>query len=300
LAGGYNIGTDITVNDIDATNGGLNSWAGGSPDRRTAFPYGSSSGTKISVNEDQEVRAGAQQGQGWDLEGMFFNSGGNRLSIIGGYDFLLGNAGYTSGDMLVDITPFGDTNGPVTSSINYVIKFDWSTAPTTWSGDKVNIGYTIYKMGDAADGTWQASTFFPTSDPWRYSPHNSDPILDKGVATVLRNVGSVTSDASTSNSVPYTFQGTDRFALMVGAFASEDSVSGYDTYKGVGAIFADAAAVLGSPLQEFGGKFTMQCGNDEILGFKTNSNQLQVPDVGSTSVLLGLALLGLGLVIRRK
>lgn len=299
IIGTTNVGTDVTV--FDQATGAT--WGS---DTRIAYPYGVSSGpasSKISVLEDQEVRNGALQDERYDLEAVFFARSLNRLTILGQYNFRDGvedkswGQTWTSGDMMVDVSPFASPPQPPIgdpwdlTSINYVIKFDWDNA-TAWSSNQSTVGYSIYKRVAGDGGSWQ-DVFFPQfgdSNPWRYTPGGSQQALSSGTALILRNVGSVTSDMATSDNIPYAFLGTsERFALVIGQGAT-----------GIGGIMDDYKASHNQvALQEFGAKFTMYCGNDEILAFVTNTNQ-QVPDSGSTNLLLGIALLMFAGACRRK
>ncbi len=287
---GLQVGTDITVSD----NQSGNSWGGA--DGRTALPYGvttGGAGAKIAVGEDNEVTVGALQGQAWDLEAIFYNASNARLTIMGGYDFAAGNGGYKSGDMMIDITPFGDQNN--NTSLNYVIDFAWNDN-FVWGSTqtKMDVNYTIYKVTNVNQGTWLAPTVpqFVNSGPWRFTNISAQQ-LDTGTASVYRDIGSVTSDNNN-----YVFANESRYALMIGG-KNADEGAGYvedynPSYIGIGAILADIQGV-----QTFGTKFTMACGNDEILGFRVASNSVGVPDSSTTLILIGASLFGF-FIARRK
>jgi hypothetical protein len=85
---GYNLGLEITVNDLI-----LNStYSGGSPARG------------IAGEDDETERDGnlvTYTDQWWDLEGMFWNAERETLSIVGGFDYLNGVAGESIGDLFI-------------------------------------------------------------------------------------------------------------------------------------------------------------------------------------------------------
>ena len=52
--------------------------------------YGTGGGWHGGPFENNEVEPGASTGQGWDLEGFYFNAGISALALVGGFDFVLG------------------------------------------------------------------------------------------------------------------------------------------------------------------------------------------------------------------
>jgi hypothetical protein len=236
-----------------------------------AHPYG----TNITIydgegvlNEDNEAEVGMIQNQSWDLEGVFQNN--SILTMIGGYDFKNGNAGYTSGDLFISTT--GDYGAPIYENYytngnlevdnsfgyEYVLDIDWST-----------LGYVVYKL-DPSDKTqksyyWQNQTGSATSNPWQYV--SGGEIVGSGTGT---NWGLVTDSG-------------------LSAWGSDNKH--YAVSFDLGAVFDDAGIHGG----DFNSHFTMGCGNDNLIG----QGAIPAPEP-STLILLGAGIAALGFARRRS
>lgn len=219
--------------------------------------------------EDNEVEPGNIKSQSWDLEGFFLD--GTKLSMIGGYNFKLGNDGYTSGDIFISTdsnygTPigyYGTTRSydtvKQTFGYEYVLDINWTT-----------LAYNVYKL---TTNSYTRTAYYSenetgtaTSNPWQY--------VSGGIW-----VGSGT--------------GTGGNLLASSVYYGEYGLQGYNydnRHYGVsfdlGAIFADAD-LSG---QDFYSHFTMGCGNDNLIGHGSTP----VPEP-STLLLLTAGLAGLGL-----
>ncbi len=217
-------------------------------------------------NEDNEVEAGAAPGQIWDLEAFELN--GTSLSLWGGFDFINGqNQGgnnWGSGDIFIDVNGdavwgAGTTRSTLNSYYNYdyAIRFDRS-------GDTLTGTYSILDIGANTlviqSYDWSGN-LFDWSNPYRVGTLGAgDSILSSG----LEFSYTAGADASALGLVGGTH---NRLTLDVGFLGAQLD----------GALF----------------HFTMECGNDNLMG------RASVPDGGAALCLLGLGVGAVGLLRRR-
>lgn len=240
-------------------------------------------GTAGSVGlEDDETEPSTIHSQQWDLEGFFLD--GNVLSMVGGFDFANGvyyaprSHTYTSGDIFLDIDNLlwdvndlnsaaaWDQNGPshLASNGTFTNSLGWDYAI------RLNFGatntYTVWKL--TSNTLLLDTSDIPQSNPWRIADEN-DPTL-----TLV------------SGPLAFAFD-TNLTDAQVGFSSSFGSGGTHYAVRGIDLGF------LGQNT-EFLAHFTMECGNDLLVG-----NSTTVPEPG-TLLLLGVGLAGLAWRARRR
>jgi|WetSurSiteA1Bulk_404760.scaffolds.fasta_scaffold23797_1 hypothetical protein len=233
---------------------------------------GSSFGSNITIydgrgysgtgqgGEDGETEPGMINSQVWDLEAFLLN--GNKLSMVGGWNFKTGAPGYSyeSGDIFID------TNGdawygkdvvapavlPSNYGYEYVLDVEWASGT-----------YKVYSLGATSNLVQVLESYNQIeSNPWRLSPSLENEIVVASGSFVFE-------------------QGlTDAAVGFLGG--SHYSVSGFDlSFLNPGTTFI--------------AHFTMGCGNDNLIGQGTTP----VPEP-ATMLLLGTGLIGLAGFGRKK
>lgn len=211
------------------------------------------------IEEDQEIEPGAVQGQQWDLEAFHLN--GTTLSMVGGFDFINGEDTFASGDIFIDVNGDAVWGTPASSGgtviennsafhYDYVVAFGGRTLTSGLDSDDQTLDgtYKVYSLTGASEVTVRYDVT-KASNPWIYN--------DGGT---LVQEGNVTQTAYTGGEY---------------AGATHYELGGIDL------------SFLGSDLQGALFKFTMECGNDNLVG------RTPVPDGGLTAALLGIGLFGL-------
>lgn len=208
--------------------------------------------------EDQEVEPGAATGQEWDLEGVFYD--GTYISLVGGWDFLGTEDGYSSGDIFVSTTGDAIYGSDITSV-------------ETVDGDDSFI-YNTFGYEYVFDVDWDSGT-------WTLYEIDED--------TVLLNADAF----ETGNPVSYVSGAVQAIAVDV-AFSYESDLTDAETGFEGGTHYEvsgfDISLIVGED-GSFLVHFTMECGNDTLVGE-------QVPEP-ATMLLFGMGLLGLGAIGRK-
>ncbi|MGI6459965.1 MAG: PEP-CTERM sorting domain-containing protein [Candidatus Hydrogenedentales bacterium] len=246
---------NITIPDTVASNSG--------PKGDGAGPNGWWNGVGVG-GEDQEVEPNCTHGQAWDLEAFYLDSN-NLLTMVGGYDFENGvtSSGWTweYGDLFIDIdgnAVYGAAAGTgqqgsqpshsqTTMNVygyDYVLAFDGAL-----DGDG-NPMYTAYKL-DAEDAT--LLVYYNANDhanPWRYDSGGEE--VHSGSFQYFTNLPDTDFPTFTDDTFQTLshLQGGWHNAVQVDLTWLWDEVRQYDPEWG-GTVITH---------------FTMECGNDNLMG----------------------------------
>ncbi len=226
--------------------------------------YRSSNGW-YGAQEDNEVEPGMAASQVWDLEAFYLNR--NVLSVVGGFDFKNGVAGYSdllSGDIFFDVD--GDASG---GSVTGVTKTGFFDVQETFGYDYVikldfnNYGYSVFDITGGATLKTVKYRVNDSSNAWRYVEGGKK--IGQGTFTYMdglsgSDVGGLKGD--NGNDIHYAITGFD-ISFLNG--------------------------------EEFIAHFTMGCGNDNLIG----KGSAPVPEP-ATIILMGTGLIGMGGLFRKK
>jgi len=220
------------------------------------------------IAEDNETEPSTAIGQEWDVEAFHIN--GTTLSLIGGFNFMTGQGTYASGDIFIDVD--GDAiygtdlgGGGTTIQSNSIFKYDYvidlqQTVNASFDSTVSSIGtkYTVYKIDETSDQIISvAISGNAESNPWIY--HSGGEAV----------AGHVNKDISV---------GTYTGGLYAGWGANNDHhMLQFDL------SFLGASVPNGTLF-----KFTMECGNDNLVG-----RYSQVPDNGGTLAMMGGSLMAI-------
>ena len=220
-----------------------------------------------SNREDNETETNPDTivGQQWDLEGMYLN--GSILSLVGGYDFkngaVAGGHNYGSGDI------FGDVNGDAVYGPAAA-----GSGATSFGTPQPLLSTNLMGYDYALQLNFAAMTYNVFS-------------LVQGTAVVSR-----VSDVASSNPFRYVSGGTavggyqnvafQYFGPLSATNVGDATLLGYSGNNSHYAIQVDTSFLSSGATPTF--HFTLECGNDNLLGQVTGS---PVPDhAGSTLLLL--------------
>lgn len=266
--------------------------------------------------EDQETEGGTSAGQNWDLEA--FGLSGNKLSIIGGFPLLTANPGETDfklGDIFFDtngnylgadhayknpvsnilhnnageIIPQTPTPGAAFGDVNnsdfgyeYVIHFTRNSASADPT-EAIN-GFQVIKIDNNSILTsigYQHGQY----DGWGFDGDHSNPYQ-------YASGGTVDTSATGALGGKLSFvDGLDDASLLA-SFGITATGGSHDvlTLDLPSYLFAN-----GANLHE-----TLGCGNDNMAGLvPNNTRQRNVPDGGTTAMLLSFGFASLAFVKRK-
>lgn len=250
------------------------------PHRDKKFVGGVAGDLAPTLPEDGRVEWNAIANQSWDLESFKFDAGAKKLEMSGGFNFATGQ-GY-NGDGLV-----GSINSTVLPMGDIFIYIDTGVPYTTPNALDNPVDH---------DGPWAGA------NEWDYvvafKRNAAGNIITTGGVVqydIKPNTGAATLTGGTStlnSGLPWKYN-----ADVTGSLSAT-----YTTYNGVAQTASNANqwfnTITGIDLSsiDLGTKAflhtTMKCGNDVMWG--------KVPDSGTTLVLLGVGMLGLGALRRRS
>ncbi len=215
--------------------------------------------------EDNEVEPYMAASQVWDLEAFYLNQ--NILSVVGGFDFKNGVAGYSdllSGDIFFDVD--GDAAG---GSVKGIKKTGFYNVEETFGYDyviKLDFGSNAYSVFDIRKGATLKTVKYrmnDSSNAWRYVKGGQE--VTKGTFQYLNGLS----------------------GSEVGGFKGDKNNDIHYAITGFDLGFLNG--------QEFTAHFTMGCGNDNLMGKGT----APVPEP-ATIMLMGTGLIGMGGAFRKK
>jgi hypothetical protein len=112
------LGSNITINDGLANS----TYNGGSP--------ALNQGGEDNETEQRPNGGNTVTSQSWDLEGIFWNSTANKLTIIGGFNYLTGNSNEDAGDIFIGnnfVLDLSRIDDHLQSAGTYVSRKDYSS-----------------------------------------------------------------------------------------------------------------------------------------------------------------------------
>jgi hypothetical protein len=243
------------------------------------------------IREDNETERGTAVGQAWDLEAVYFNTLTNQVALIGGYNFLAGYGGWDPGDIFISTDnvmdlpaerePTAFTEPPGYNDyrgFEVALNIDFANATATGAS------YDVLKPVGAAAPNWLTTNAYYNqvgdpdagASPWRvYEGTSPTPnyTVDSGKSLIM------TTDVQNTGLNGYGANST-HYALLFNL----DDVFPED-------VEFDSLFI----------KYTMECGNDSLLGVIEGFGGTPPPvPEPTTLLLLGTGLIGLAGAGRKK
>ncbi len=211
--------------------------------------------------EDEETEPATARSHVWDLEAMFLN--GTNLSLVGEWDFVNGHDGASG---IYDRDGDGKyTSGDIFIDVDGVNHASAYGYDYVFDVDWTSGSYTLYQLN--AQSTFLKTTYKQDSNPWKLDANGTD----TGIT------------------------GNFEISLLSEELVNEKGLLG-DAYHYV--VSFDLDPILdseGIEKMDFTAHFTMECGNDDLMGQGT----APVPEP-ATIVLMGVGLLGIAGFTRKK
>jgi hypothetical protein len=244
-------------------------------------------GVGLEDNETEQVSTPSTatiRNQSWDMEG--FSVSGKNLYMVGGYDQVAGNEGFSRGTIFIKVGGALPGDAPLTPGsgnvLNSIYGYDYAVDPITGLVTKLKgttvLNTTVYdQLG---------------SNPWKVdttvgNPNNGTLTTGHSYVAGLNatGVGSLTGE-STFNAL----RGDNGGNGGVGGTAAvnKHNVATIDLTF-LGNIAANTPVYF---------SYTMECGNDSLKGLTVDGFKL-VPDGGTSLMLLGMGLSSLVVAGRR-
>ncbi len=229
-------------------------------------------GTKTgpALPENNRVEWNALAGQTWDLEQ--FDVSGSKLAMTGGFNYLTGKGAGVS-----FVVPMGDI-------FVYIGQVPYSIpdGPEDHNGPWVGAGAWDYVIAfERQAGTLLESNIKETSSG---SGKVNYAIVNSGTIALTQGTGTL------NTGLPWRYNDTVTYNKMADYSTSTDAEGKHYSLSNID-LSPILAAAAGQPVYLHA---TFRCGNDVMWG------QVPVPDGGLTVTLLGMGLVGLGFVARRR